>query len=126
MASLHGSLRAAKRPLREPEALKVKANTPFVLLITNKARSRTSSRSRKLRTEKFLHPEETVRLKMPALKPGTDDVIDDSKPPMKGKLVAEFDAIAGAWWRGAWSSASCSPSSATPQRGLIGRVQRPA
>src|SRR6266540_397891 len=55
----------------QPEELKVKAGAPFVLVITNKDKGPEEFESKELRIEKVIPAGKTVRLKMPALKPGT-------------------------------------------------------
>ena len=73
-----------------PEVLRVKAGAPFVLVITNNDTVRHELDLPQLRIEKRVRSGETVRLRMPTLKPGTYDLIDDdSMPELKGKMVVE-------------------------------------
>src|SRR5262245_44132622 len=55
----------------QPEEIKVKAGQPFVLVITNKDATPEEFESKPLRIEKVIPGGKTVRLRMPALKPGT-------------------------------------------------------
>ena len=73
-----------------PEVLRVKAGAPFVLVITNHDTVRHELDVPQLRIEQRVRSGETVRLRMPTLKPGTYELVDDdSMPELKGKLVAE-------------------------------------
>ncbi len=73
-----------------PEELRVKANTPFVLVIANKDKDDAEFEISALRIEKVVPGGKTLQLKMPALKPGTYQFIDDfHEKTAKGRIVAE-------------------------------------
>ena len=73
-----------------PEELRVKANAPFVLVITNKDKDEAEFEIDSLRIEKVIPGGKTLQLKMPALKPGTYQFIDDfHEKTAKGRIVAE-------------------------------------
>ena len=54
-----------------PEELKVKAGQAFVLVITNKDATAEEFESKELRVERIVPANKTLKLRMPALKPGT-------------------------------------------------------
>ena len=54
-----------------PTELRVKASTPFVLVLTNKDDITHELDIRKLRIEKKVRAGQTLKLQLPALKPGT-------------------------------------------------------
>ena len=73
-----------------PEELRVKANAPFVLVITNKDKDDAEFEISSLRIEKVVPGGKALQLKMPALKPGTYQFIDDfHEKTAKGRIVAE-------------------------------------
>ena len=73
-----------------PAELRVKANAPFVLVITNKDKDDAEFEMSALRIEKVIPGGKTLQLKMPALKPGTYQFIDDfHEKTAKGRIVAE-------------------------------------
>jgi len=73
-----------------PEELRVKANTPFILVITNKDREDEEFEMSSLRIEQIVSGGKTLQLKMPALKPGTYEFIGDfHEKTAKGRIVAE-------------------------------------
>lgn len=73
-----------------PEELRVKANTPFVLVITNKDKEEEEFEIATLRIEKMVPGGKTLPLKMPALKPGTYVFIGDfHEKTAKGRIIAE-------------------------------------
>jgi len=73
-----------------PEELRVKANTPFILVITNKDKEEEEFEMSSLRIEKIVPGGKTLQLKMPALKPGTYEFIGDfHEKTAKGRIVAE-------------------------------------
>ena len=73
-----------------PEELKVKAGTPFVLVITNKDKTAEEFESPELRIEKVIPAGKTLRLKMPALKPGTYRFAGEyHESTAKGRIIAE-------------------------------------
>ena len=74
----------------QPEEIRVKANTPFVLVITNKDQGPEEFESHDLQIEKVIPAGKTVRLKMPALKPGTHSFVGEyHAQTAKGRIVAE-------------------------------------
>jgi cupredoxin-like protein len=73
-----------------PEELRVKANAPFILVITNKDTEEEEFEMSSLRIEKIIPGGKTLQLKMPALKPGTYQFIGDfNEKTAKGRIVAE-------------------------------------
>ncbi len=73
-----------------PEELRVKANALFILVITNKDKEDEEFEMSSLRIEKVIAGGKTLRLKMPALKPGTYEFIGDfHEKTAKGRIVAE-------------------------------------
>ena len=73
-----------------PEELRVKANAPFVLVITNKDKEDEEFEIASLRIEQIVSGGKTLQLKMPALKPGTYEFIGDfHEKTAKGRIVAE-------------------------------------
>jgi plastocyanin len=74
----------------QPEEIKVKAGAPFVLVIANKDKGPEEFESHDLRIEKVIPAGKTVRLKMPALKPGTYGFVGEyHAQTAKGRIVAE-------------------------------------
>lgn len=74
----------------QPEEIRVKAGAPFVLVITNKDKGPEEFESHDLRIEKVIPAGKTVRLKMPALKPGTYGFVGEyHEQTAKGRIVAE-------------------------------------
>src|SRR5712664_2632264 len=61
----------------QPSEVKVKANTPFVLVITNKGAKAAEFESKDLRVEKVVPAGKTVNVRIRALKPGSYAFIDD-------------------------------------------------
>ena len=73
-----------------PEELRIKANAPFVLVITNKDKEDEEFEMSSLRIEKIIPGGKTLQLRMPALKPGTYQFIGDfHEKAAKGRIVAE-------------------------------------
>ena len=73
-----------------PESVTVKAGTPFVLVIANKDAGAEEFESKDLRIEKIIPGGKTVRLKMPALKPGTYRFFGEyHEKTAQGRIVAE-------------------------------------
>jgi hypothetical protein len=73
-----------------PEELRVKANTPFTLVITNKDKEDEEFEMSSLRIEKIIPGGKTLPLKMPALKPGTYQFVGEfHEKTAKGRIVAE-------------------------------------
>ena len=73
----------------QPSEVKVKANTPFVLVITNKGTKAAEFESKDLRVEKVVPAGKTVNVRIRALKPGTYAFIDDFNKQATGRIVAE-------------------------------------
>jgi plastocyanin len=73
-----------------PEELKVKAGQAFVLVITNKDATPEEFESKDLRVEKVVPGNKTLKLRMPALKPGTYKFFGEyHESTAKGRIVAE-------------------------------------
>jgi hypothetical protein len=71
-----------------PEELRVKADTPFILVITNKEDEEFEISA--LRIEQIVAGGKTLPLKMPALKPGTYEFVGEfHEKTAKGRIVAE-------------------------------------
>lgn len=74
----------------QPEEIKVKAGAPFLLVIANKDKGAEEFESHDLRIEKVIPGGKTVRLKMPALKPGSYSFVGEyHEKTAKGRIVAE-------------------------------------
>jgi plastocyanin len=74
----------------QPEDIQVKAGASFVLVITNKDKGAEEFESHDLRIEKVIPGGKTVRLRMPALKPGTYRFVGEyHEKTAKGRIVAE-------------------------------------
>jgi plastocyanin domain-containing protein len=73
----------------QPSEVKVKANTPFVLVITNKNPKAAEFESKDLRVEKVVPAGKTVNVRIRALKPGSYAFFDDFNQATTGKIVAE-------------------------------------
>jgi hypothetical protein len=65
-----------------PAEIRVKAGAPFILVVTNQDTSAVRFESQSLKIEKVIPPGQTVRMRVPALAPGT-------YPFVKGRIVAE-------------------------------------
>jgi hypothetical protein len=73
-----------------PEELRVKANAPFLLVITNKDKEDEEFEMSSLRIEKMIPGGKTLKLKIPALKPGTYQFVGEfHEKTAKGRIVAE-------------------------------------
>jgi hypothetical protein len=73
-----------------PEELRVKANTPFILVITNKDKEDEEFEISSLQIEKIVPGGTTLQLKMPALKPGTYQFVGEfHEKTAKGHIVTE-------------------------------------
>src|SRR5262245_32804861 len=73
-----------------PAELKVKAGSAFILVLTNKDDITHELDIPKLRIEKKVRSGQTLKLQMPALKPGKYELVDDdSTPELHGVMVAE-------------------------------------
>src|SRR5262249_61927783 len=73
----------------QPAEVKVKANTPFVLVITKKNPKAAEFESKDLRVEKVVPAGKTVNVRIRALKPGTYAFFDDFNQQTTGRIVAE-------------------------------------
>ena len=74
----------------QPEDIHVKAGAPFILVVTNQDPTAEEFESRELRLEKVIPAGKTVRLKMPALKPGTYRFFGEFHAQTgQGRLVVE-------------------------------------
>jgi plastocyanin len=73
----------------QPSEIKVKANTPFTLVVTNKNPKAIEFESKDLRIEKVVPPGKTVNVQVRALKPGTYSFFDDYNKAATGRIVAE-------------------------------------
>ncbi len=74
----------------QPEEIRVKAGAPFVLVITNKDATPEEFESKDLRLEKVIPGGKTLRLRMPALKPGTYPFVGEfHEQTAKGRIIAE-------------------------------------
>ena len=73
-----------------PDELKVKANAPFVIAVTNKDKTPEEFESKELKIEKVIPPGQTVKVRVRALKPGTYNFVGDyHQATAKGRIVAE-------------------------------------
>jgi plastocyanin len=74
----------------QPEEIRVKAGAPFVLVITNKDGTPEEFESRDLRLEKVIAGGKTLKLRLPALKPGTYGFVGEyHEATAKGRIIAE-------------------------------------
>jgi len=73
----------------QPREIKVKANTPFTLVVTNKNAKAAEFESKDLRVEKVVPAGKTVNVLIRALKPGTYAFFDDFNKAATGRIVAE-------------------------------------
>jgi len=99
LASVAGAASAADAPQEipltiennqfQPNEVKVKANTPFVLVIANKSAKAAEFESKDLRVEKVVPAGKTVNVRIRALKPGTYSFLDDFNQQATGRIVAE-------------------------------------
>ena len=73
-----------------PAELRVKAGRPFILVLTNADDITHELDIPDLRLEKKVRPGQTVKLQLPALKPGRYKLADDdSTPALSGVMIAE-------------------------------------
>jgi plastocyanin len=73
-----------------PDEIKVKAGAPFVLVITNQDKAPEEFESKDLRVEKVIPAGRTVRVRVPALKPGAYGFVGEyHEKTAKGRIVAE-------------------------------------
>jgi len=74
----------------QPDEIRVKAGTPFVLVITNRDPGPEEFDSKPLRIEKVIPAGKTVRLRMPALKPGVYSFVGEyHEKTAQGRIVTE-------------------------------------
>jgi len=73
----------------QPSEIKVKANTPFTLVVTNKNTKAAEFESKDLRVEKVVPAGKTVNVLIRALKPGSYAFFDDFNKTATGRIVAE-------------------------------------
>jgi plastocyanin len=74
----------------QPDEIRVKAGAPFVLVIANRDSGPEEFDSTDLRIEKVIPAGKTVRLRLPALKPGTYPFVGEyHEKTAKGRIVAE-------------------------------------
>lgn len=74
----------------QPDVIKVKAGEPFVLVISNKDKGPEELDMNQPRIEKVIPGGKTVRLKMPALKPGKYPFVGEyHSETAKATIVAE-------------------------------------
>ena len=74
----------------DPEEVRVKAGQAFVLAVTNKDGAPEEFESKELRIEKVVPAGKTVRIRMPALKPGRYKFFGEyHEKTAKGVIVAE-------------------------------------
>ena len=74
----------------QPDVIKVKAGAPFVLVITNKDKGPEEFDMAMPKIEKVIPAGKTVRLKMPALKPGKYPFVGEyHSDTAKATIVAE-------------------------------------
>jgi plastocyanin len=74
----------------DPEEIRVKAGAPVVLVVTNKDKAPEEFESKDLRIEKVIPAGKTVRIKLPALKPGTYGFFGEyHEKTARGKIVVE-------------------------------------
>ena len=74
----------------QPDEIKVKAGTPFVLVVTNKDATPEEFESKELRIEKVIPGGKTMKIRVRALKPGTYPFIGEyHEATAKGRIVAQ-------------------------------------
>jgi len=74
----------------QPEEIKVKANAPFVLVVTNKDGAAEEFESKELRIEKVIPAGKTLKIRVRALKPGRYPFVGEyHEKTAKGVIVAE-------------------------------------
>ena len=73
----------------QPSEIKVKANIPFTLVVTNKNAKAAEFESKDLRIEKVVPAGKTINVLVRALKPGTYAFFDDFNKAAAGRIVAE-------------------------------------
>jgi uncharacterized cupredoxin-like copper-binding protein len=74
----------------QPDVIKVKAGAPFVLVITNRDKGPEEFEMAQPRIEKVIPAGKTVKLRMPALKPGKYPFVGEyHSETAKATIVAE-------------------------------------
>jgi plastocyanin len=74
----------------QPSEIKVKAGTPFVLVVTNKDATPEEFESKELRIEKVIPAGKTLKIRVRALKPGTYPFVGEyHEATAKGRIIAE-------------------------------------
>ena len=74
----------------QPAEVRVKAGTPFVLVVTNKDATPEEFESKELRIEKVVPGGKTLKIRVRALKPGSYPFVGDfHQATAKGRIIAE-------------------------------------
>jgi plastocyanin len=74
----------------QPTEIRVKAGTPFVLVVTNKDATPEEFESKELRIEKVIPGGKTMKIRVRALKPGSYPFVGEyHEVTAKGRIVAE-------------------------------------
>jgi len=74
----------------QPDEIRVKAGTPFVLVVTNKDATPEEFESKELRIEKVIPGGKTLKIRVRALKAGSYPFVGDfHQATAKGRIVAE-------------------------------------
>ena len=74
----------------QPEEIRVKAGTPFVLVVTNKDATPEEFESKELRIEKVIPGGKTMKIRVRALKPGSYPFVGEyHEATAKGRIIAE-------------------------------------
>ncbi len=72
-----------------PGEVRVKAGTPFVLVVTNREARPIEFESKDLKVEKVVPAGKTVKVKVRALRAGTYQFLDDFNQATTGRIVVE-------------------------------------
>ena len=74
----------------QPDEIRVKAGTPFVLVVTNKDVTPEEFESKELRIEKVIPGGKTLKIRVRALKAGTYPFVGEyHEATAKGRIIAE-------------------------------------
>ena len=74
----------------QPDEIRVKAGTPFVLVVTNKDVTPEEFESKELRIEKVIPGGKTLKIRVRALKAGSYPFVGDfHQATAKGRIIAE-------------------------------------
>ena len=74
----------------QPAEVRVKAGTPFVLVVTNKDATPEEFESKELRIEKVIPGGKTLKIRVRALKAGSYPFVGDfHQATAKGRIIAE-------------------------------------